>query len=412
MLTVFPVFDMLTYTRLYTRKPNSRGNVMVKTAKSKKPRADFPLFPHVRGYWAKKVRGKLHYFGKVAGDEKGQAALNKWLAEKDDLLAGRTPRVKTDGLTVRDLCNRFLTTKRMMADAGEITLRTFRDYHAASERVVNVFGKDRMVLDLAADDFQQLRAVLDKTMGHAARMVEIQRTRTLFKYAFDEGLIDRPVRYGTAFKAPSKRVMQKDRAKKGSRMLERDEIMAMLKVATIPMKAMILLGVNCGFGNSDCATLPMKALDLDMGWVDHPRPKTGTPRRCPLWPETTEALRAAIASRPTPKDSENAGLVFITNYGKPWVRLVKSGWTDAVTGNTRLLLKALGIKRPGVNFYSLRRTTETIGGDSTDQVAVDAIMGHSRNDMASVYRQRIEDARLVAVVEHVRTWLFGDTKQK
>jgi hypothetical protein len=78
-----------------------------------------------------------------------------------------------------------------------------------------------------------------------------------------------------------------------------------------------------------------------------------------------------------------------------------------VTGNTRLLLKAMKIKRPGVSFYSLRRTTETIGGDSKDQVAVDFIMGHSRGDMASVYRQRIDVAHLSAVTECVRTWLFG-----
>jgi hypothetical protein len=34
-------------------------------------------------------------------------------------------------------------------------------------------------------------------------------------------------------------------------------------------------------------------------------------------------------------------------------------------------------------------------------------MGHSREDMASVYRERIGDDRLTAVAEHVRKWLFG-----
>src|SRR4029077_20451485 len=90
----------------------------------RKPRPDFPLFPHATGRWAKKVRGKLHYFGKTAVDPKGEAALDKWLDEKDDLLAGRTPRTKSEGLTVSELCDRFLQAKDLQLDAGEITRLT------------------------------------------------------------------------------------------------------------------------------------------------------------------------------------------------------------------------------------------------------------------------------------------------
>src|SRR5262249_48268424 len=62
------------------------------------------------------------------------------------------------------------------------------------------------------------------------------------------------------------------------------------------------------------------------------------------------------------------------------------------------------------NFYALRHTFETVGGETKDQVAVDYLMGHSRDDRTSVYRERISDERLKAVVGHIQTWLFGDGK--
>ena len=46
-----------------------------KRSRPKKPRQDFPLFCHPRGYWAKKVKGKTYYFGKVDADLDGKAAL-------------------------------------------------------------------------------------------------------------------------------------------------------------------------------------------------------------------------------------------------------------------------------------------------------------------------------------------------
>src|SRR5476649_2923630 len=101
---------------------------MFRASVPSKPYPDFPLFPHATGRWAKKVRGKFAYFGKVADDPKGEAALLLWLDQRDDLLAGRTPRVQGDGLTMRDLANRFLSAKQNLLDSRELSARTWRDY--------------------------------------------------------------------------------------------------------------------------------------------------------------------------------------------------------------------------------------------------------------------------------------------
>src|SRR5262249_41428276 len=182
-----------------------------------------------------------------------------------------------------------------------------------------------------------------------------------------------------------------------------------LAAAGPQLKAMILLGINCGFGNTDCGTLPLSALDLEGGVIDYPRPKTGVPRRCPLWPETVAALKEALAKRPQPKNADHTGLVFVTKYGLPWF---KETSTNPVSQETAKLLKALHINgREGLGFYTLRHTFRTVADEAKDQPAADYIMGHTRDDMASVYRERISDARLKAVTDHVRGWLFGRNKR-
>ena len=333
------------------------------TRKPRKPYPDFPLFPHASGRWCKKVRGRFCYFGKVADDPDGKSALDLWLQQRDYLLAGRTPPVTAEGLSVRDLVNRFLTRRKHKMDRGEIKPRTFRDLHATAARLVNTFGRERLVVDLTAADFEHLANVMAETLGLLSRKTEIQKTRSVFKWAYDEGLIDRPIRYGQAFRPPSKKEIRRAKGGNGGRMFETREIRAMLDAATPQFKAMILLGGNCGYGNTDVATLPLAALDLDGGWVDHARPKTGAPRRCPLWPETVQALRKAIAKRPKPKDPADDRLVFLTQQGNPWVRLQGNGWNDAVRIVCRELLAKLGLKRPGRNFYALRHSFATVAGD-------------------------------------------------
>jgi integrase len=369
--------------------------------KPAKPYADFPLTPHPSGRWCKKIRGKLHYFGPLADPD---AALAKYLAERDDLHAGRTPREPAEALTVYTLCGKFLTTKKRLLDAGELSPRSFADYAAVCKRLIKSFGKGRLVSDLRPDDFERLRAVIAKKWGPVRLGNEITRVRTVFNYGFKGGLLDRPMVLGEGFKVPSKRMLRTHRAARGPKMFEADEIRQMLAAAGPAMRAMILLGVNCGFGNADCGTLPLAALDLDGGWVNYHRPKTGISRRCLLWPETVAALREWQARRPEPKDPADAGLVFVTKYGHSWA---KDTADSPITKETRKLLDAVGINGHR-NFYALRHTFETVGGEAKDQAAVDAIMGHARDDMASVYRERISDERLREVTVHVRRWLFGE----
>jgi integrase len=384
------------------------GTAASTSTKSEKPL--FPLFRHASGQWAKKIRGRTHYFGV---DQ--TAALAKYSTEREDLEAGRVPKpAEADALTVKDLVNRFLSAKLGLRDSGELSPRTWSDYYSMCERLIESLGRTRAVENLGSDDFDTLRRKLAKVRGPVSLGNEIQRIRTLFKFALDDGLIDRPVKFGAGFKKPSRKTLRAARHEAGSRVIDAQDLQKLLAKAGTNLKAMILLGLNCGFGQTDISCLPLKALDLKAGWVNFPRPKTAVPRRCPLWPETVKAVRAALKSRPAPNDAENRGIAFITRHGCRWVRVTARDGklaviADSVNAVFQKLMNQCGVNRRGLGFYALRHTFRTIADGSKDQPAIDSIMGHVDESMGARYREGIDDQRLRDVVEVVRTWLFKKT---
>jgi integrase len=369
--------------------------------KPAKPSPDFPLFAHASGQWAKKIKGKMHYFGKWNDPD---AALRNYREQKDDLHAGRTPRAERGELTVKEAANAFLNAKKSLLDAGELSPRTWDEYKEICVLLVSRFGKSRLVDDLGADDFSALRDRMAKRWGPIRLGNAVQRVRSVFKHVLDAGMIERPVCFGPSFKRPSAKVLRLHRAGQGAKLFTAKEVRRILDAADVQLRAMTLLGINCGFGIADCGRLPLSALDLAAGWIDFPRPKTGIARRCPLWPETVAALKAWLAIRPEPKNAEYAGLVFLTAQRRPWC---KESFSSPMCFKVGKLLKSLDINgRKGLGFYTLRHSFRTIADEAKDQPAADYLMGHARDDMASIYRERISDERLRAVADHVRRWLF------
>src|SRR5262249_29987283 len=158
----------------------------------------------------------------------------------------------------------------------------WNDYKRVCDLLVTHFGKTRLVSDLAPSDFAALRNRMAERWGPARLATSIQYIRCVFRYAADAELILAPVRFGPGFKPPSARAMPRHGAQQGRKLFTREEVRRLLAAAGVQLKAMLLLGINCGFGNADCGTLPLSALDLEHAIIDFPRPKTGIPRRCPL----------------------------------------------------------------------------------------------------------------------------------
>jgi integrase len=142
-----------------------------------------------------------------------------------------------------------------------------------------------------------------------------------------------------------------------------------LSVADVKMQAMIWLGLNCGFGCTDCSELKWTDLDIVNARVKLPRRKTGISRDLPLWPETVKS----------PEKIHRTGkLVFYTSGGNPYIQMLLSNdgngkytTLNTITTQFSRLIKKSGLEVPkGTGFYTLRRTAATIAARSGDPFAV------------------------------------------
>ena len=369
----------------------------------KKP--PFPLWLHAGSrQWAKKIQGRCYYFGT---DQ--DAALAEYMRTKDDLEAGRVP-LPPDSVRVTLLkaVQVFLTHKTHQLSAGEIGQRSFDSYYDSCEALLKHFGKTVFVDQLRPSDLLGYRHKLAETRNATSIANEVTRVRSVFHFAFRNRLIERPVQFGE-FTRPTKRVLRKVRTEKqkaAPRMFEPAELRKVIDKAGDQLKAMTLLGVNCGFGNTDVSFLPISAIDLAGGWINFPRPKTGVDRRCPLWPETLKAIQAVIAKRHSPADPDHADVLFISKRRKPWATGTRGA--SGITHEFRKVLDDLEIYRPGLSFYTLRHVFQTIADETGDYLATRRIMGHSDNSISDAYRERFPDERLKKVSDHVHTWLFGE----
>jgi integrase len=314
----------------------------------------------------------------------------------------------------------------------------FAEYFGTGKDIIDQFGAGRLANTLTPDDFTKFHAKLASRYGAVGLGNAVQRVRTIFNFSIESEKLEGPMRYGPVFTKPDRKQVKRERREKEKRFLTADEIKALLGAASPQLKAMILLGVNAGLGNTDVANLRMSHIDLKAGILDYTRQKTEVERRAILWPETVAAIEAALKVRPRPALEQHADLVFVTQYGNPW-KVTRCGQVEPKSGKLpytkvdsvglefgkllrRVTVKRDGeevsLKRPGVNFYALRHVFQTIGSGALDAGAVKRIMGHEddsvggRNYMEWM-RDEQENARLRKVADHVRAWLYPpETKAK
>ncbi len=373
---------------------------MVKSnSKKRKTRSDkFPLSLHPTGQYCKKIKGKLYYFGTDK-----QKALLRYMEQALALHTGKTPKPDSPGgdINIKTLCNLYLEFQESRMQQGELSARHFSDQIKSLGKFVRFLGQYRNMNEISALDLQNYkRKLINSYSSHHRINLNLAIMKALFHWARKNDVLQN---------IPNIDAVSKMKIIRQEKLTFTPEQIRILLVNTdLQMRAMIWLGLNCGFGGTDCSELKWENIDFQNGRIHYPRGKTGVDRNLPLWSETMQALKTL------PQKKER---VFNTPKGHPWVRTVKRvdehGKVkfinhDSVSKEFSKLLKKTGIKtEKGVGFYTLRRTAATMAAQSGDPFAVQRLLGHADLKMATIYVQDIS-AQTDRVINNTRKLIIPD----
>jgi len=276
-----------------------------------------------------------------------EEALEKFHRMSLGLTQPEPPTVRVP-LTAKELANRFLASQRANWRNPEETLRSYKDW-------IGRFLKDHprlRIQDFTVEMFASWKLSLRKR-NYSPESINhyLSAVRSMFNFAEESDLIEKM--------PPLKRVKNESSIKMGSQekpLYSPEQISSLLENADIQLKAMLLLGLNCGFGPKDIHDLTWKDICEDR--IRLPRSKTGVCQTYQLWPETLEVLdnlrqeRTSLIKRLEKRGRirSDEGHIFITRFWKPWSK-------DSIAEQFRKLCDKAGV--PCYGIYRLRHCAST-----------------------------------------------------
>lgn len=382
-------------------------------SKTNRPK-DCPLFLHRNKQWAKKIRGKLRYFGTDLDE-----ALKRWASEKDHLLAGMVPPRIDSNPTVTELANLYIAHCKTQAIAGEVRADQPARSRETIARLIASVGKDARLPLLMPSHWRKFREDLLLPVGKGANRcdqraastiaADLKRVKAFLNWATREKLLRGGIEPGDALNPPRKEKLRLARSLKGSQSWKPQELREAIDAADVHFRPVVLLSINAAMGVADVARLTRANWrDREGDFLHCPRHKTGVDRKIWLWRETIQAIEDARESRPQPHRQKYESCLLLTKSGLPWWRIEDGTNRDLASAALRAVRIATGTSR---TLYDCRRTFRTVASEVCDLEAINHCMGHEGKGEGSTYLQGVSDDRIRAVCQHVRAWLYGGALQ-
>ena len=296
---------------------------------------------HTGQYYVTRGRRRI-YLGADSGE-----ALEKYHRMSLGLAEPETPARQVP-LTAKELANRFLAAQQANWRSPETTLRSYRDW-------IGRFLKDHPKLriqDFTVEMFAAWKISL-RQRDYSGESINhyLSAVRSMFVFAEETGVLDKSPRLKRV-----KNESPKDVGAKEKPLYTPEQISSLLGQADVQLRAMLLLGLNCGFGPKDLQDLTWDHILADR--ISLPRSKTGVSQTFLLWPETQQALgnvrakRAELIERLERRGRERSdgGHVFVTRFWKLWNK-------DSIAEQFRKLCDKAGV--PCYGLYRLRHCAST-----------------------------------------------------
>ena len=347
----------------------------------RKTRSDkFPLTLHPTGQYCKKINGKLYYFG--SGKKQ---ALEKYLGQATWLHGSKEDiqKPKDENMTLKQLCDMYLKYQYSKLQANNLTANHYNEQIGSLNKLMASLGQSSKINKISALDLHNYKRKIQNSHVSVSRLnLHISIMKALFHWARKNDILEHIPNIDAVSRG---KIVHNEKFT-----FDYEQISKLLSAADVKMRAMIWLGLNCGFGCTDCSELKWTDLDFVNARVKLPRKKTGILRDLPLWPETINTLK---------KVPKTGVLVFYTSRKNSFVHTIvktdgngnrKYSTQNTITTKFSRLIKKSGFKVPnGTGFYTLRRTAATIAARSGDPFAVQKLLGHADLQMATRYVQDV-----------------------
>ena len=333
--------------------------------------------------WRKQIDGKMRYFGSV--DPK---SVNRSYKDAElryfDFLAEREVKfpveIKVAKLTVEDFGEKYLQSCFTKYERGDLKPASFEKTRISVCHFVDYLQTGlllSMLSETQLDDYRNY--TLSLPISAATQKSRLATVRAMMRWGYRMSFIDQ---------IPRNLDDQYSRITIPEPVVNRfslEEINILYSAASERTKMFMLLGLNCGFGQTDISELRVGEVDIEQGRIVRKRTKTAIHSEFKLWPLTVEMLKLYGNLDGDPNDR-----LFLSKSGHPLVREYfiddKFKRTDAIRSAFFRLMKKTKVPNHR-GFYSLRKTAAS-EIEAIDPAVTEMFLAHSEKGMKRHYAER------------------------